>query len=115
LLHDPDSDADRTHARGWRRGWNGDGVGPAAELNAKAGRRAAAGAVDSPWSCIRTLIRSSGWVLAPATIEAIPPSTKPLIPMLFVEIQRELSQIEDSRGVGRIKESDWGLKQDELN
>jgi hypothetical protein len=54
---------------------------------ARAGRRFwtasfGIGAWVSPWSCIRTLSRSSGWVAHPATIEAMPLSTKPFIPIL---------------------------------
>jgi hypothetical protein len=54
---------------------------------ARAGRRVwtaglGIGPWFSPWSCIRTLSRSSGWVAHPATIEAMPPSTKPFKPIL---------------------------------
>ncbi|MFS7954752.1 hypothetical protein Hanom_Chr07g00634171 [Helianthus anomalus] len=41
----------------------------------------------SPCSCIRTLMRSRGCVEHPATMEAIPPSTKPFSPMIPVKLQ----------------------------
>ncbi|MFS8010138.1 hypothetical protein Hanom_Chr14g01293481 [Helianthus anomalus] len=37
----------------------------------------------SPCSCIRTLMRSRGWVEHPATIDAIPPSTNPFKPIVM--------------------------------
>uniref|UniRef100_A0A0E0LVZ6 Uncharacterized protein n=1 Tax=Oryza punctata TaxID=4537 RepID=A0A0E0LVZ6_ORYPU len=54
--------------------------------NASAGRSAAcvgatADADASPCSCILTLIKSSGCVEHPATMDAMPPSTNPLNPI----------------------------------
>ncbi|KAL6297115.1 hypothetical protein ACE6H2_005257 [Prunus campanulata] len=80
-------------------GAGGGGGGPTRvaewELKAKAGRRLwmgcgarAAALLLSPWSCMRTLMRSSGWVEQPATMEAMPPSTKPLTPISSSENQR---------------------------
>lgn len=70
---------------------------PALEVvwKARAGRRAwssGLGAADSPWSCMRTLTRSSGWGEQPATIEAMPPSTKPLTPIFLRPTVSDLAE-----------------------
>ncbi|KAH0459781.1 hypothetical protein IEQ34_010444 [Dendrobium chrysotoxum] len=94
---------------GARAGW---GIATVAEPGkARAGRSAGTGANVSPCSCIRTLIRSSGWVEHPATMDAIPPSTNPLKPILSNSKENEGDREKDRN---RDREAGKELRNDEF-